>query len=84
MILSFCIILAPLTDMFFLLSFYKSVVKINENLIQCTMHNAQCTIIVSAAKGFGGHLPTAKAGKAPEIGCETCFDSSLALSVKQV
>ena len=30
------------------------------------------------AKGFGGDR------KAPEIGRETCFDSSLALSVKQV
>ena len=36
-----------------------------------------------AAKGFGGHLPTAKAGKAPEIGRETRFDSKLALGVNQ-
>ncbi len=55
------------------------------------MHNAQCTIKVSAfggqmpirackgaaAKGFGGDR------KAPEIGRAACFDPALAMGVKQ-
>ena len=45
------------------------------------MHNAQ--LLCRLAKGVWGHLPTAKAGKAPEIGRETSFDFILALDVKQ-
>ena len=54
----------PLTGTLFYAGGTKAFTKINENMIQCTMHNAQ--LLCRLRRGYGGHLPTAKAGKAPE------------------
>ena len=44
-----------------------------------SMHNAQCTIIVSACEGDTGGRPQSP----PETGRETYFDFNLALGVKK-